>query len=689
MNPNRRQFLQGGAALGLAAVAPAASSPGRRLVGEAALLPRWRGRWPRLAMDADDLQALRRQMAERPELARAIAPTSLPRPNLNAEESRTLTPELGKLERAAFLWRLTGEDRFRVALRSYFPLLPRLVALPVRLHRGPNAQDLDAGHTLRALAFAYDWLRGGDWPEAQVRELGHALAVQARVVYEELRDVYPAFAYDQNHGSIPVSGLGLAGWAMYGDEPEAPAWAGWARNYLDRTAEVLGGDGFYYEGGSYYTYGFPCVALHAVVLKRLSGEDWTGRAVFRDLEQFVAHLTLPGRRFIFDFGDWGPRKGQAGYEQPWHTRTSAMTTWPLVALSESGATTAARDAVIAWLPANWEPFYALWRGSRRIASSARDLDPAIVPAHRHFPSHDALFWRSSWNDPEATAALFKCGPPLGHHAAPLVARYPEWRSNAGHVHPDAGQFLLWTRGRFVAGDTGYTAKKYTREHNSLLVEGQGQLRDGRYHAFRDVDYARLDQLRLTNVWSTAEAMAATAVLEAGYDPALGVRRLRRHLLLVAGKWVLICDEMTAEAPRALSFLWHTDCELTAAGSARWLLRNGPAAALLVALDAPAAAPAGPAMVEAYTGVPDHGEPLQRGWRLELKSAPATRQSLWRAFILNPGDVAAARVERVSESEVRLADAKETASLTIDRSGAGDRVRWSYRLGEGPRAVAGP
>jgi len=88
-------------------------------------------------------------------------------------------------------------------------------------------------------------------------------------------------------------------------------------------------------------------------------------------------------------------------------------------------------------------------------------------------------------------------------------------------------------------------------------------------------------------------------------------------------------------------------------------------------------------------VPDHGEPLQRGWRLELKSAPATRQSLCRAFILNPGDVAAARVERVSESEVRLADAKETASLTIDRSGAGDRVRWSYRLGEGPRAVAGP
>jgi hypothetical protein len=71
------------------------------------------------------------------------------------------------------------EESFRVSLRRYFSLLPKLVAPPVRFRRGPNAQDLDAGHTLRSLALAYDWLRGGDWPEAEVGKLDHTLAVQA------------------------------------------------------------------------------------------------------------------------------------------------------------------------------------------------------------------------------------------------------------------------------------------------------------------------------------------------------------------------------------------------------------------------------------------------------------------------------------------------------------------------------
>jgi hypothetical protein len=122
------------------------------------------------------------------------------------------------------------------------------------------------------------------------------------------------------------TGLALAGWVLHGDEPEAPAWAGWARNYLDRNAEVLGGDGFYYEGGSYYDYGFPWIALHAIVLKRMNAEDWTQRAVFRDLEKFIGHVTLPGREYIFDFGDWGPRKGQTGYDRPWHTVKTSLTT---------------------------------------------------------------------------------------------------------------------------------------------------------------------------------------------------------------------------------------------------------------------------------------------------------------------------------------------------------------------------
>jgi hypothetical protein len=312
---------------------------------------------------------------------------------------------------------------------------------------------------------------------------------------------------------------------------------------------------------------------------------------------------------------------------------------------------------------------------------------AALPVFHHFPSHDALFWRSSWSDPNGTAAYFQAGPPLGHTATPLIHRYKDWRNNAGHVHPDSGNFLIWTRGRFVAGDTGYTAVKWTKDHNTLLIDGRGQVNDGHYHSYRGTDYDQLDRIRLENGWATPEVMAATAVFAAAYAPALRLTSLRRNFILVAGKWGLIEDELESEIPHAATWSWHTDSEPVPVAPATWHVQTGPAGATLINLTGAARVGIEPALVEAYTGVPDHGELRPRGYRLAVTTSPGRVVAITEAMVLNSADPGRVRAVRSGEGSVTLTDGREQAVIGLREAPDGQLI-WSYRLDHGPEVRSG-
>jgi hypothetical protein len=651
---------------------------------------RWQGVWPRLLMDAKEISDLRVRLAAEPILRQAAIPTTQMQPNLSANGSIELTPELAKLERASFFWRVTGDERFRQTVASFLPLVEKVTAMPVTLHTGPNAHDLNAGFTLRWLALTYDWLHDS-WPARELDPLRKALICEANTVYEEMLG-YRDFTYDQNHGYIPVVGLGLAGLVLWGEDEHATTWSSYARTYMDRSTRVLGSDGFYYEGPAYYSYAFEWQTLYSVVLLRLTGEDWTSRPIFQNLEKYIAHCTLPGHSFVFDFGDWGSYKGQKYYGIPWEDRVtltgsnaSRMNLAPLLALERYSERNECRSSVIDWLLTGTTPVDLTVLGMRPFPFTPKDPDVAVLPTSYYFPDSEALFWRSSWSDPNATAVMFKCGPPHGHHAAPLVEEFPNWRENSGHVHPDAGQFLIWSHGKFIAGDTGYTGKKYTREHNSLLIDGQGQWQDGRYHVYQNLNYGRLNQLRLENIWHNDEVMAATAVLDSGYNPDMKLQLVRRHFLLVAGKWLLIHDVVISPEPRTVSWLWHTEQQIVTCGTYRWYLTNGEANATLIALTPPEKTLIEPTIVLAYGGVPESGEPKQRGWSISLISPKSTKSSLWHAIVLNTASAKFVTAEQISDSEVRLRDGKEEAILGIVPTAEG-RIIWNYRINNGVKKI---
>ncbi len=101
-----------------------------------------------------------------------------------------------------------------------------------------------------------------------------------------------------------------------------------------------------------------------------------------------------------------------------------------------------------------------------------------------------VFWRSDWSA-DATAFAFKCGPPEGHHTKEALKAFPDWHLSAGHAHPDANSFIVYARGKYLSGDTGYAGLPMTEQHNTILVDGTGQAREGKGHdVFADVSCNR-------------------------------------------------------------------------------------------------------------------------------------------------------------------------------------------------------
>lgn len=569
----------------------------------------------------------------------------------------------------AFLSRVTGESKYLEAARRYLPLIVESEKIPLRPGIDPTSSDLMQGHWFLAIAFFYDCLHDILEPQ-EVAAVRSALCVQARSAYAFFLD-QEEWRYEQNHTYIPMAGLGLVGLVLLGEVEEAQAWAGIARESMRRTGMVLCRDGYYYEGISYFAYAFHWNILFAGALLCVTGEDRFHAAPFDDTEKFILHHILPGADRVFDWGDWGPRRGQTGYEADWHTHPTYLNVWSLLGLRAFRGSTPALEAALSWLQPNedhmldFHLFPVLWG---KAATPEHPVPPTdgTLPTHHHFKDHDAVFWRTSWSDPDATALMVKCGPPEGHAAADMLRLMPEWVMNAGHVHPDAGQFLLWSRGTWLAGDTGYTCTKWTHDHNTILVDGEGQFRDGRYHAFDGVDYRQLDKIRMEDVRLSDAEVELTCVLEAAYDTALWVHKLRRHLRFVDGRWLVIRDEAVCRDSRAFHFLWNCDHEPQALGEGKWLVKNGRASLVLKALGCDVQAKVTPSVVPAYTGFPDMDpDPRPRGWRLEFVSAPTRQYRLVVAAVLNPLDPDAVRIEETGDGHLILRDDGDSCEFSTD------------------------
>lgn len=493
----------------------------------------------------------------------------------------------------------------------------------------PNV-DLAAGHLLYGLGWGYDLLYH-DLTEQERAKYRDKLARHARL----LADYYKprpgrTYSYSQNHVSIPMAGLGVAAYALYDEVDDAPEWARLARAVYERVLDTYSADGYYYEGFEYWVFSTPWLVHYLDAHAHATGEDLYDRPGFRQMHAYVAHSTLPSGQYVFDFGDIfeGPltRAGKGEEYKRTHPGGRFHTNYNLLYRMASRFRSGEAQGVAEWLKSfeqvNAEDFWSLvW------------YDPEVkaVPIQKqnrwhHFEDHGVVYWRGAWTK-EATAFAFKCGPPEGHATLARLKEFPDWHLSSGHAHPDANSFIIYAGGKYLTGDSGYAGVPLTAHHNSLLVDGRGQAKEGQGHdAFDGVPYERLDRIRVVEARLAAGSVVIRGDASAAYDDSLGLTRFERRFEF-DGRVFTVTDELQSTTPRTYTVLVHSDDTVKQEGAGRFsidasgmkfnIFVESPTGARAVVEDNVLTAPGPPGSV-------DKGERQVRGQRLAVStSAPQT------------------------------------------------------------------
>jgi hypothetical protein len=618
---------------------------------------------PRLLFSADQREALKRKAEKHPELwapvianaKRVISPASVPAPQVVMDGKTYWRIEY--IYSAALAWFVTGDERYKDGAIRWMVAHCREPVWGTAYR--PNL-DLQASWYLYYLSLSYDLLHG-EINEADRAVIRDGLALHSKALFDDFDPIgrTEKIRYEQNHTYTPIVALIAGSLVLLGEEPDAAAWLERARAVLRRSRYVLGDDGYYYEGFGYWTYSLHWHVRGAELLGRATGENPFDIPVLRDTWRYALHLSLPGKPWAYDIGDTGHWK--ADQQRPDIRVNHAGMLWAIATAMGSRESRAAGDLIAGRSPEREYPASPfLWFDE---ADEPRPLEE--IPPYHYFKDHGIVTWRSGW-DADATTYFFRSGPPLGHAAAAKLAHFKDWTPNAGHVHADIGGFLLYAKGAYLAVDTGYTAEKWTRDQNTLLIDGQGQAMDGAYHNERGIPYAQLDAAKIEKAYLSKEYGFAVGEFGSAYTRQVKNAEMRRSLLMTK-RWMLAVDDlrMKDDSARRLTWICHADAPFVAeaADSGAVHVARLPDAGLAVLSLTPAADALEAKTEETvvmYGMAPGRGQPAKRGYHMSLTSRePAAKMRFVNLLVpLSSGEKPPV-VEKAS-----VADATGPVSFTL-------------------------
>jgi len=565
---------------------------------------------PRLLFSAADAPALKEKMKACPELWANVLKHADELVSRQVPDAKTVSSggsywRIEFVQSGALAWWLTGEQKYFDAARHW---MVRYCEGKIWGEGWNENVDLFAAWYLYHISLAYDIMRD-KLTDADRTLIRDGLAEHARAIYDHiLKDWASKVNYDQNHTYIPVTGMVTAALAVMDEVPAAKDWIKLGAVLMNRSRYALSESGYYYEGFGYWSYALHWHVRYADLMSRATGQSLYDLPLFRNEWLYALHCTLPGFPWAYDMGDTGYWKDGKRDGKPSVTQHTHL--WGLASklrspeLQLAGNFLNRRGAELDYPAATF-----LW-----FDPSLKPADLAGVKPYHVFDDFGVMFWRSAWDD-SATCAMFRVGPSQGHAATAKLKQLTDWNMNSGHVHPDIGAFWFYAAGEYLAGDTGYTGKKNTSDHNTLLVSGQGQGRENNYWYERDLPYEKFDRARLEKTFVCQEYGFAAGEFSSVYPEDLGLKALRR-LVLVTHRYLLVIDNLESEKPQTLTWFCHTDNPFAAEGAAYVSKKEKASLAVLPLGADPLEAAMEPTIVQAGTG-PEKATPTQRGHHLKL------------------------------------------------------------------------
>jgi hypothetical protein len=462
----------------------------------------------------------------------------------------------------AFAYQLTGNTAY--AAKARLELLTYLTWPDWSFGetRPDSVSSLQIGHMLSGTSAAYDWIYSY-LTDVERQQIATRIGTEANQVAQMLPNAWYVEDFVCNHNWIGTAGLGMAALALQGEDARASGWLKLAQDNLAKLKLALGPitDGTYHESFGYEGYGLSMSLPFWTALAR-TGADYTDMGLLKGLGKFLLYNEIPDlpRQMILPAGDF------SGWSRPDQVQVARYTASrfrdPLAAAAAKRWLDG--GSRISYLPELWyEVFEFIY------------YDPTVTPADVHaqpldadFPDMGGAILHSSW-DKGDLAVGFKAGPYGGRANFERIKTRgaPGGSLNWGHDHNDAMSFWIFGNGTWLAPETmGFAAgslvyanpANQTAYHNGMLIDGQGELGEVRTS---DTEYANpwfwnRDASPLLTAVGTSHYAIAGGRGASLFDPSVGLTRWDRVLVLARSRYVLVRDDLQAQAPHAFDWISH-------------------------------------------------------------------------------------------------------------------------------------
>ena len=585
-----------------------------------ASLEQVRGVHPRLYLDAQQVVALReaitsthsnlwRELREQADRAVKRGPPAYRRDDGWSGDEQLWQREVGNtMPTLALAYLLSNDTNYLNSARDW---ALASCAYPTWGWGRVDGMDLAACHQLFGLGIVYDWCYQG-LGEAARQRIRETLARRAQAMFEAAAtgQAWWRRSYLQNHLWVDACGLAGAGLALFDENKDANLWIGFSLDKFRKTMVALGPDGASHEGVGYWEYGVEYLLKFMDLARQqldvnLFENDWWRRTASYPIYMGLPRLAWTRSNCIVDIADC-PRGHWYG---PDHLLRALAREY-----REGHAQWLAQEIDRADVAASSAP----WLNLLWYDPTVPALSLGTLPTLHHFDDMEIVSARSGWSGNESLV-VFKCGPFIGHQGIQEFSYDP----GGGHVHPDANHFVVFGTGEWLIRDDGYRAK-WTGQHNTLLVDGEGQMGEGKQWFDGSEPLAVKAQPRITRVYSSRTLDHIVGDAAAAYPARLGVQRFQRHLLFLKPDVLLVIDDIQLTEPRALELRFHPESrEFKRQGRA--FLFPGQHAVLRLEALTPATADIDAAALPA-TG--RHGERNQTMFAVRLR----TQAAQWRTAV---------------------------------------------------------
>ncbi len=417
-------------------------------------------------------------------------------------------------------------------------------------------KDLATGHQLYGMALGYDWLYA-DLDNASRDSIRNCLKKRGGRLNDFLlkKQVWWHNLYLHNHQHVNLTGLAAAGFALYGEGVDVTNWVLQPLQKFRQAIASMPSDGGWLEGIPYSGYSVEYIMKFMALSNDLLGEDFfQGSSFFRNIPSFRLYAMMPKNYWepkstLMSLGD-GPRVDWYGPDYLLRKLASEY-----------------NDGYAQWLAnqidsAGYSSPQAFFLNLLWVNPKIKSQPPNELPLFKRFNDLDIAYMRSGWGGKESLA-MFKCGPWIGHSAA---SQY-QYDPYGGHTHPDVGTFQIFSHGDWLITDEGYAWKR-TSYQNTLVINGKGQVGEGRWFSGRDY-VGKPDQPRIVYTSSNKEYDYVIGNATPAYPASTHLTLFYRHILYLKPDCWVIADEVKADSLSKFEFYQHSDFPFNPDGTNRF------------------------------------------------------------------------------------------------------------------------